>query len=269
MHHNQDQSRSPLQSVTDIDQVSLERLRDQVRFELVTLLRSSTQEELAHMIGYDTGSQISKILNGLADLPVARAMELDALGVKTSLSTSFELLANAVKTASTPRRGKRSKPILAGAFDVFLALPMASTDDETKYQAVRKEARSIVSALESHCGYSVYCGALDVATRADFDSPGFALEENVPALVNCRRFVLWVPELVTKPSSIWVEAGMALAFAKPSIYLAPSPDVLPYILRQAANSGDISGAAYVRVYWIDGDMTPTSLIVRHRAKLFE
>src|SRR5271154_383344 len=102
MHYNPDRSKSPLQSATDIDQASLERLQDQMRFELATLLRSSTQEELAHMIGYDTGSQVSRILNGFADLPVARARELDARGFKTSLSTSFELLANAAKIANMP-----------------------------------------------------------------------------------------------------------------------------------------------------------------------
>ena len=239
-----------------------------MRFELLTLLRSTTQEELAHKVGYDTGSQISKIINGLADLPVARAKELDNLGLKTTLGTSFEMLISAVKETHEPRR-RRSKPILAGGYDIFLALPMTSTSDEAKYHAVRTEARNLVSALEAQCGYSVYCGALSVATRTDFDSPGFALEENVPALANCRRFVLWVSELITKPSSVWVEAGMALALGKPSIYLVPSPEILPYILREVAETGNLPNFGNVRIHWIDNDITPTSLVVRHRTRLFE
>lgn len=260
---------SPLRSAEEIEESSLERLRDQVRFELLSLTRSATQEELAHNIGYDTGSQISKIVTGLADLPVARAKELDKLGLRTTLGTSFEVLARAVKEANGPRRGRRSKRVLTGSYDVFLALPMASTEDELKYQAVRAEARNLVSALEAQCGYSVYCGVLSVATRTDFDSPGFALEENVPALANCRRFVLWVPELITRPSSIWVEAGMALALGKPSTYLVPSPEVLPYILREIAHIGSDLEIGNVRVHWTDIDITPTSLVVRHRTRLFE
>jgi transcriptional regulator with XRE-family HTH domain len=260
---------SPLRSAQDIEESSLERLRDQVRFELINLLKSSTQEDLAHRIGYDSGSQISKILNGFADLPVSRARDLDRLGLRTTLNTSFETLVSAIKEAHGPRRGKRYKPVLAGGYDVFLALPMASTENENKYQTVRTEARNLVSALEAHCGYSVYCGALSVATRTDFDSPGFALEENVPALVNCRRFVLWMSELIAKPSSVWVEAGMALALGKPSTYLVPSPEVLPYILREVADTGKLADLGAVRVHWIDDDITPTSLVVRHRTRLFE
>jgi hypothetical protein len=265
---NTGRDRSPIETAQDIDEASRERLEDQIRFELTQLLKTSTQEELAHMAGYETGSQISRILSGYADLPAARARELDNLGYQTTLSTSFERLANAVKSAHAPRRGKRSRPILTGSYDVFLAVPMASTDDEKKYQEVRTEARNLVAALESQCGYSVYCGALGAASRTEFDSPGFALEENVPALAKCRRFVLWVPGLIVKPSSVWVEAGMALALAKPSTYLAPSPEVFPYILRQITGAEDVPGIGAVRVHWINDDLTPTSLVVRHKAKLF-
>lgn len=264
----QGHSESPLGSADGIDDASHERLEDQVRFELTQLLRSSTQEELAHLAGYETGSQVSRIVNGYADLPISRARQLDSLGYSTTLGTTFERLANAVKAARGPRRGKQSRPILAGSYDIFLAVPMASTDDEAKYQQVRTEARNLVAALEAQCGYSVYCGALGAASRTDFDSPGFALEENVPALAKCRRFVLWVPTLITRPSSVWVEAGMALALEKPSTYLAPSPEVLPYILREITEAADIPGIRNVRVHWINNDMTPTSLVVRHKIKLF-
>lgn len=259
---------SPLGAAEDIDEASHERLEDQVRFELMQLLKSFTQEELAHLAGYETGSQISRILSGYADLPVGKARQLDSLGHRTTLGTSFERLANAVKVGRGPRLGKQSRPILTGSYDIFLAVPMASTEDEAKYQEVRAEVRNLVAALQSQCGYSVYCGALSVASRADFDSPGFALEENVPALSKCRRFVLWVPTLITKPSSVWVEAGMALALTKPSTYLAPSPEVLPYILRQITDAGNMPGIGNVRVHWINADMTPTSLVVRHKNKLF-
>jgi hypothetical protein len=264
-----DSDNSPLEKAEDIHEASLERLQDQVRFELLQLVGSSTQEAVAHMVGYNTGSQMSRILSGFADLPVDRAKVLDSCGYTTTLGTTFELLAKAVKQAHRPRQGRQSRPILAGTYDVFLAVPMGSTADEAGYQQVRTEAKNLVAALQAYCGYSVYCGALSVATRADFDSPGFALEENVPALVKCRRFVLWVPEIITRPSSVWVEAGMALALQKPSTYLVPSPEVLPYILRQVFEAGNIAGIGGVHVHWIDHDITPTSLVVRHQAKLFK
>lgn len=111
-------------------------------------------------------------------------------------------------------------------------------------------------------------------SRADFDSPGFALADNVPAMLNSRRFVLYVPTIVEKPSSVWVEAGMALVLKKPSVYFIPGREVLPYILQpyilqQAVGSRDLEGVGSINVHWIGEETTPAGLVRRHGNSIFE
>jgi len=123
-----------------------------------------------------------------------------------------------------------------------------------------------VKALQDHCSFSVYCGALQVAGRDDFDSPAFALTDNVDALRKSRNFLLWVDMPLSKPSSVWVEAGMALAMGKPCTYLVRSPEVLPYILKQAMGA-DLPGLGSVRCEWLE-EASPATLVRRHGYQLF-
>ncbi|NCC37333.1 MAG: hypothetical protein EOM24_35780 [Chloroflexia bacterium] len=222
-----------------------------------------TQEHVGiELLGYSSGSQFNRILHGDANLPAGRAHRLDKAGYSTSLpETSFEQLAKMRAT----RRRKRA-PNGSGIWDVFLALPMASTDDDDAFRRVQEDATLLVKALEDHCGFSVYCGALQVRGRDDFDSPAFALADNVEALKNARHFLLWVDMPLSRPSSVWVEAGMALVMGKPCVYLVHSPDVLPYILKQATGA-HLPGLGSVRCEWI-GDGPPATLVRRHGLQLF-
>jgi hypothetical protein len=116
-------------------------------------------------------------------------------------------------------------------YDVFLASPMASTQGSDAYLQERLAALDVKSALEIHCGMSVYYAGKDVRTDREFEAPDIAAESNFQALVNSRFFILLVTKALTRPSSVWVEAGWALATQTPSLYLFPEPDVLPYCLR--------------------------------------
>jgi len=225
-------------------------------------------EALAHAMGYETGSQLSKIRNGGADLAMDKAAILDGLEIETGSGHSWSELVEAVRQR---RRASKDRvaPIPRGALDVFLAVPMASTADEAAYQATRREVRDLVAAIRNYCSYSVYCAALQVDSRADFDSPGFALADNVPAMLNSRRFVLYVPTIIEKPSSVWVEAGMALVLKKPSVYFIPGREVLPYILQEAVSLRDLEGVGSINVHWIGEETTPAGLVRKHGNSLFE
>lgn len=228
------------------------------------LARGFTQEKLGiEVLGYTTASQLNKIVNGSASLTTDRARLLDEHGLSPVVADiSFEELARMRAT-----RQRRRAPNSSGLWDVFLALPMASTDDDAAFDHVQREARALVQALEDRCDFTVYCGALQVAGRDDFDSPAFALADNVEALRRASNFLLWVDRPLTKPSSVWVEAGMALALGKPSVYLVKEPETLPYILRQASGA-KVAGLGGVRCEWIGSSASPANLVRRHGRQLF-
>lgn len=254
----------PISSRTELETASLERIASHMRWELRRLLDGgTTQEALAvEVLEYSSASQLNKILHGTAYLPTGKCAILDREGFQPSIpETTYGELAQMLVT-----RRRRRAPNTSGVWDVFLALPMASTDDDAAFRRVQTDAEMLVKALESHCGFSVYCGALQVKGRDDFDSPAFALTDNVEALRQAEHFLLWVDMPITKPSSVWVEAGLALAMGKPGVYLVREPDVLPYILRQAADAR-IPGLGSVRYEWI-GDEPPATRVRRHGHKLF-
>lgn len=258
------QDPGPIRSRNELEAAPLERIEEHIRWELRRLVGVGTQEFFAiEVLNYPTAAQLNKILHGKAQLPIERARLLDAAAHSTSLEgTTFEDL---VRVRAT--RQRRRAPNGSGIWDVFLALPMASTDDHGAFRRVQEGAALLVETLQNHCGFSVYCGATQVKDRDDFDSPAFALAENVDALRTARHFLLWVDKPLSKPSSVWVEAGMALVMGKPSVYMVPGPDVLPYILRQATNSG-ISALGQVRCEWLS-DGNPAALVRRHGTKLFK
>jgi hypothetical protein len=255
-------------SPEDLTRAPLDALRDHLRFELDRAAQDlGSLEALAHQMGYETGSQVSKIRAGSADLPLAKARFLDSRGISTTLGVTWSSLVEAIAVRKTKNRN-RTAPIAPGAVDVFLAVPMASTSDDAQYEETRRKAHAFVTAIETYCAYSVYCAALQVGSRKDFDAPGFALTDNTTALAHCRRFVLFVPEVVEKPSSVWVEAGLALAWQKPSTYFVPHPEVLPYILQQAADVKGLESIGTACIHWIDDDRSPASLVRRHGPALF-
>lgn len=254
----------PISSRRELESASLERIAGHVRWELRRLLAGgTTQEWLAvEILDYSSASQLNKILHGSANLPLEKSSILDQKGYQPSIpGTTYRELAQMLAT-----RRRRRAPNTSGVWDVFLALPMASTDDDAAFRRVQSEAEMLVKALEAHCGFSVYCGALQVKGRDDFDSPAFALTDNVEALQRAERFLLWVDMPISKPSSVWVEAGLALAMGKPGVYLVREPEILPYILRQAADAR-IPGLGSVRYEWI-GDESPATRVRRHGPKLF-
>ncbi|MCE1175044.1 MAG: hypothetical protein LWW77_10615 [Propionibacteriales bacterium] len=254
----------PIPSREILEAAGLERIEGQIRWELQEVLSQGyTQEKLGiEVLGYTTASQLNKIVNGSASLTVDRARMLDEHGLTPVLGGSFEELALMRAT-----RQRRRAPNSSGLWDVFLALPMASTDDDAAFSQIQHEARALVQALQERCDFTVYCGALQVAGRDDFDSPAFALADNIEALRKSSNFLLWVDRPLTKPSSVWVEAGIALALGKPCVYLVKEPETLPYILRQAADA-KVGALGSVRCEWVGSSSSPANLVRRHGRHLF-
>ena len=176
----EDASRSRLASLAD---ATVDQIQDLIRYQLDQILKMPgvTHESLAHDIGYTTGSQLSRIWNSRADLPVEKARALDELAsARQVCSHPFADLVAALRSKKASKRGSRAAA--PGRYDLFLAMPMASTEDEEQYAETRRTARELVAALENHCAFSVYCAALQLSRE---------MISTLPASLLPRTFQRW------------------------------------------------------------------------------
>ena len=248
----------------ELQEMSPQRLKSLIISELHGILvQDYTQEALGLLLGYDGGSQISKILRGTAELTPARADILDQSGFTPTVGGTFRDLVEIRRT----RTRRQSRPSRPARYDLFLAVPMASTDDDQDFDRIQQLAQSLVDALQNSCNFEVYCAALQVKARDDFDAAAFALEDNVRALAASDRFALWVPHPLTRTSSVWVETGMALAWNLPCTFFVPNHDVLPYILTEPRNT-TIPQIGTVNTYIVT-DQGPAPLVRKNKTRLFD
>jgi hypothetical protein len=157
---------------------------------------------------------------------------LDEAGYRPLLTPTFVALADALDEAR--KRARPFKRLTAGRY--VLASPMASSGD---YAADRSVARDFAHLLHEYCGADVYYAGETVGTPADFDSESLAFQVNLAILQAACRFVLLLTEPVVKPTSVWVEAGLALALRIPSTYILENREWLPYILKRAHEEGTV------------------------------
>lgn len=146
----------------------------------------------------------------------------------------------------------RREPVGARA-EVFLSAPMAALGRDT-YDPVRKLAVRVADALRRSCGIThVYCAAEDIDSPSQFDPEWRALQEITVPLMAADRYFLLLPERL--PSSVLVEAGMALALQRRSVYAVHRRSDLPFLLRQVADA-HVEALARVRVieYRDDDDL---------------
>ncbi|MGN6816258.1 MAG: hypothetical protein ACTHK3_09255 [Solirubrobacterales bacterium] len=223
---------SPLRKKHDLSEASAKQLRLQLRYELSRVKEETGlgPEKLALKLGYSSGASVSKWLNGHAVVSEKCAKELDRQGYRTDIGWSFAQLQQAYATATKHAGGAK-----AGSadrhYDLFLASPMASLSGKPAYEKERKAARDLKESIENFLGYSVYYAGETLESKVEFDSPLVAAEQNFDALHNARFFVLLSVSKATKPSSVTVEAGYALARRIPSLYLVRNVEHLPFVLR--------------------------------------
>ena len=143
---------------------------------------------------------------------------------------------------------------------------MASAEE---YVSTRNRAQSLVEAIEDHTGLRVYFNGRDIPTAEDFNSSDSTRRVHREALQNSTCFVLYLPDRVSRPSTVWVEAGMALAWGLSSVYFIPHLESLPYLLQRAALPSDQGGSELVTAHYIDGKPEEPHRLVRlHGRKLF-
>ena len=242
-------SNVPIRSLEELADASPRRISYQVRWELHRVVARDdvkTQEALSiqHLNRPDS-TIVSKWINGKAPLPRAVAAQLDDKFGKTELGISWVELVDVLQR-SEAEHGK-DRPGRGDIFDVFLASPMAAATGDGTFEEERRRALDMQRSLAAFAGMHVYYAGERISAEDDFDVPDIASEMNFDALRESRYFVLMHvseassgsgatdnpdrPVPPKAPSSVWVEAGYALATRKPSLYFVRDSRALPYCLR--------------------------------------
>ncbi len=121
-------------------------------------------------------------------------------------------------------------------FDIFVSAPMSAyAGDQQAYQANRDTLLDLFQNLKAKSRFSkFFCPAVLFDDLTNFSATADALSEDFSALEQSEAFILYyMPPLPTRPSSVFVEAGMALAARIPAVYIVRSRQDLPYMLRSA------------------------------------
>jgi len=255
---------SPLRKQADLGKTTQKKLKDQLRWELAEVKKASgkTHEELAGDLGYKGGAIVSKWLSGGDPVPPKAAKALDGLGYTTTIGVSFAELQEAYRKAKGPTRRPRTKT--ADTFDIFLASPMESLTKDSAYAKERKAAKDLKELLEDQLGYSVYYAGEKIESKEELDPPLVAAERNFDALRNSNSFILLSVTKAARPSSVTVEAGYALGWEIPSIYLVPHAKYLPFILRALGPHGS-NNLPPVRIEWVASSKEAVNF-VRHNGR---
>jgi hypothetical protein len=119
-----------------------------------------------------------------------------------------------------------------GAVSTFIGCMMTGLTPQ-EYDVGRSHLQEIDAALRDHLGEAPnYCEGLNVPSSDSFGQPRRSLPLDLEVIRKCERCVFYVFDAKSRPSSMWVELGAALAWGKPSVLLTPSMQGLPPRLRE-------------------------------------
>jgi hypothetical protein len=201
-------------------QVSASDLGKQMQAEIRNLKGGEglTNAGLADKTRYSESS-IAKWASGVAAISMAGAEALDIAGYTPSVGNSFVHLVESYQAARV--RSGRANELLNREYDVYLASPMASTASGRDYAIERKAALDVKRAIELWCKLSVFYAGDELESKGHLRPPELSADSNFKALKSARFFVLLIRTRIRHPSSIFIEAGYALAMGIPALYIAP------------------------------------------------
>ncbi len=139
-----------------------------------------------------------------------------------------------LKKRSTP---SPAQPISSSVenikYDVFIAAPMASYENNNEYVAARIEVMKVYDALVEFCQYKVYCAVSDCKTMEEFNAKNVSANEDIQALKSSRIFIMILPRRLF--SGVIFEAGYALARQMFSVYFVEKRADLPYMMQELSD----------------------------------
>jgi hypothetical protein len=231
----------PIRDKEELERATSSQLALQLRYELQHLLdvNGFKQDALGLALGFSQAAVsrwkvgTERVLSAAGAEALDRGFTLDGQFHKpaTTLEVTWYELVALHRVRQQSEGGDRSSRTKRPAWQVFLASPIAALEDPDEYLAERSAALDLKAAIENHCGLSVYYAGETVPTLRELQLPEAAAEINFAALSEARYFVLLVTQSLNRPSSVFAEAGFALARGIPSLYFCYDPRELPFCLR--------------------------------------
>jgi hypothetical protein len=126
--------------------------------------------------------------------------------------------------------------------EVFFSCPMSGTASEDEFQELRAAALQVLGCLEGECGLRVVYSGRSIGTRAGFDEADFAVVGSIRGMTESRYYLLIYPDRLV--SSVLVEAGMALALGRPSVYFVRDRKHLPFLLQHVDKTSPVKVYEY-------------------------
>jgi hypothetical protein len=135
----------------------------------------------------------------------------------------------------TLSRVKSPRPTVHAPINLFVAAPMSAYADNAEFKNNRSRLVEFISGLRGSGKFDkIFCPAVELDDIDKFDQNEYAFAADLLALEQSDAFVLYyMPPLPVRPSSVLVEAGMAIALRLPSLFVVKRRGDLPYILKDA------------------------------------
>lgn len=115
------------------------------------------------------------------------------------------------------------------SYDIFFSTPMSFSSEE-EYVKHRNNCLKIIDVIKENTSYKkIYFAGQDITSRKSFSASNHAAIDDLKALRNSRRFILFMPKKM--PTSAIFEAGYALRKNIPTVYLCVGNSSLPFLLR--------------------------------------
>ena len=115
-------------------------------------------------------------------------------------------------------------------YDVFIAAPMASFNNNEEYVKARNEVMKVYNALVDACQYKVYCALSNCETMDEFNAKNVSAIEDIDALKTSRIFIMILPRKMY--SGVIFEAGYALSRKMFSVYFVEKRSDLPFMMQE-------------------------------------
>jgi hypothetical protein len=166
-----------------------------------------------------------------------------AMALILVISSIFPILVNSKKEKDVDA----VNPVVIAEYGAFISAKMDATKNNWELQECRRNVQDLIAILEKYCKIkNIYYGGLGMVERSHFEEPHIALQKNIKALRKSSKFIMIFPGKTT--SSILVEAGMALALSKDSVFFVKHQNELPFLLRQSLNASQNDGLPQIRIY---------------------
>lgn len=128
-------------------------------------------------------------------------------------------------------------------FDIFISAPMAAFEDNKKYEENRIFVEKLKQILKKECNLKSFYAGDNIQSDSEFEGENISLIKNIRVLKTSKYFLMVYPEKLV--SSVLVEAGIAMALEKPSVYFVRDINHLPFLLKQV---GEAIDKVHIRKY---------------------